>query len=176
MINVLQKLLYNGGAFSILFLEMAVILIIQGEYDYKVFILFTLGIILGGYQYWLIQICRRNLELIYIQVDTVSERDRIASCFSYISYALPMVKFFFSGINVYYLVGGSICVILMFMFMRINGVADNPVLLLLGYHLYAVKLTTGVSDCTLISKRVIRNANQIRRVHRMCDYLYLEGD
>lgn len=174
MINILQKLLYNGGALSILFLEMAVILLIQGEYDYRVFAFFTLGIFLGGYQYWLIQTCRRNLELIYIQVDTVSERDRLASCFSYISYAIPMVTFFFSGINIYYLIFGSIFVILMFM--RINGVADNPVLLLFGYHLYAVKLTTGVSDCTLISKRVIRNSTQIRRVHRMRDYLYLEGD
>jgi len=169
--NTFQKLLYNCGALSFLLFEMFLILLIQNNINYLMLASGTVALILGTYQNFLIQMCKKRLAPMNIQVESISIRNKIA-IFSNVSYIVPMSKLFWEDMNVYILIGISVFII--FIFVRINYVVANPILLLLGYHSYIVKLKNGISDYTLLSKRKIRNSNQIKRVYRVQDYLLLE--
>lgn len=174
MINILQKLLFNGGAISILFGETTVLLFLQGGFSYTMIIMGIMSLFLGVYPFMLIRMCKNKLAPLNVRVDTISPKEKMAIIFEYSSYAVPLANLQWEGINVFVLIGISICIMLIFV--RINGVVDNLILLLFGYHTYTVKLENGVSDYTFISKKTIRNSNQIKQVYRVSDYLLLEGE
>ena len=61
-----------------------------------------------------------------------------------------------------------------FIFSMINTVQPNPVLIVCGYHFYKIQIKNGIGGCLLISKKKLKNKEEISNVIHVFDYVYLD--
>ncbi|PWL82888.1 MAG: hypothetical protein DBY24_02735 [Prevotellaceae bacterium] len=171
MPNFLQKWIYNLSSAAPLCLIFAFVWWTD-KHTWKVplvFIGICVALILSlevSFSYF-----RRNLPPISVRVDEISPHD--AWIIAYIiSYVVPFASVVIDDFNVVLSCSIAIAIILIAPF--VNSAVPNPLLLIKGYHFYQVKAKHGVSGYVLISKRKIRNADELKHVKRVFEFLLLD--
>ena len=88
-----------------------------------------------------------------------------------IAYLLPLVTMSTSDIN--YTLFIFIFIFMTFIILITNAYSINPLLSFAGYHFYQVT-TEGQINCLLISRRVLINIGEVRRVVKLTEYIALD--
>ena len=171
MLNEFQKILYNIGSLSILLIEFSVISFYQDENCYYIVPIMMISVFAMIYQWFLIRKSKAILSPIVVNIDTISVKDKI-SILPCLSYVILATKIMWSEVNIWMLL--SISIIMVIISLCRNEDMVNPILLLMGYKIYTIKLKTGIADCTLLSKKKLRNTKDVKQVYRMFEYLLLE--
>lgn len=171
MLNKFQKILYNSCALSILLIEFSIISFYQDEDCYFIIPIMIISVLMIIYQWFLIRKSKTVLSPIVVNIDTISVKDKI-SLLPCLSYVIMATKIMWSEVNIWMLL--SIFIIMVIISLCRNEDMVNPILLLMGYKIYTVKLKTGIADCTLLSKKKLRNTKDVKQVYRMFEYLLLE--
>ena len=78
MINILQKLLLNVGAISILLGETTILLLLQDGFSYTMIIMGIMSLFLGVYPFMLIRMCKNKLAPLNVRIDTISPKEKLA--------------------------------------------------------------------------------------------------
>ncbi|GIV41554.1 MAG: hypothetical protein KatS3mg034_0864 [Vicingaceae bacterium] len=115
--------------------------------------------------YFIIKIANQKLEKIPIEIDEVSSADQESIIFIF-TYLLPLLD-----------VDNSMILFLFALFSIIvfttNLYHFNPMLGILGYHQYEIKINGGTSFI-LITKKTLVNTKQIKHVVQLTNYIILE--
>lgn len=118
--------------------------------------------------YMIIQLAKRKLEKIPIEISEIATADHESIAFIF-TYLLPLFDIDIS----------MVIFLLVFFFLIIftaNIYHFNPMVGLLGYHQYQIKLKEGTSFI-LITRRTLINTKQINEVVQLTDYILLDrGD
>lgn len=172
MINNLQKLLYKVSNIAPVMIFLGVSLYIQGT-TAKICIFFVImGFMASIYTVFFIKRCEKLLPVLHIDVESVSANDEVVIAYL-LTYLVPMIGVVWSENQSLWIVLLILAVIIL---MKINVLSFNPILLLIGYHCYKVTLSTGVSDCEVISKQKrIRNRAQIKEILRIEEFLMIDN-
>jgi hypothetical protein len=88
------------------------------------------------------------------------------------SYLFPLTSIVITDFNL--LITLIIALVVMLALPWVNAASPHPILFLAGYHFYSVGTANGVKDYLLISRRKLRNKNQVQSVKRLFEYLLLD--
>ena len=173
MINELQKLLYKLGCAAPILVTLGITLIYQNHNRIFCIIIILLGVILSLYTVVFVKLCEKKLPALEITVESISKGDR--EVYGYIvSYIAPVVGFVW---DMNYMVWGIIVVGFVVLMYKVNSMECSPLLCLFNYHCYKVQLSTGISECIVISKKKsMRNGQQLKRVVRVDDMLLIDDE
>ena len=114
---------------------------------------------------------KRKLPVLQLTVKKVSQNDRHIIGYS-LSYLLPFASVAFDKYNPYIFLG--IAIIIFIIMLKANTPTANPLLFFAGYHFYDVEAENGIGNYLVISKRDIRNKDEIKKVIRITEYLLLD--
>ena len=115
----------------------------------------------------LMRIAKKKLEIVPVTITEISNADNESIIFIF-TYLIPLID-----------IDTSIALFLLILFFIIVSTTNlyhfNPLLGLLCYHQYEVKLKEGVTFI-LISKKKLINSRQINKVVQLTNYILLEND
>jgi hypothetical protein len=115
--------------------------------------------------YFLIHIAKNKLEELPVSISEISNADNESVVFIF-SYLIPLLD-----------IDTSMTIFLLALFYLIifttNIYHFNPVLGILGYHQYEIKINEG-TNFILITKKTLVNTKQIKRVVQLTNYILLE--
>lgn len=173
MANIIQKMIYNFSAFAPLCFIFSILWFLQ-KHTRKVPILFLcIGVILIFCLACSFSYGKKHVAPIIIQVTDISPYDNWIVAYI-ISYLLPFASMAIKDFDM--LVSGIIAAILILVVPFVNSSIPNPLLFLRGYHFYQVSSENGVSGYTLICKRNLRKAKDVRRVQRIFEFVLLDSE
>ncbi|SFM02484.1 hypothetical protein SAMN03159341_11471 [Paenibacillus sp. 1_12] len=112
-----------------------------------------------------------RLAVIAVRVKKVTPNDKIMIQYA-LSYVLPFTSIVWDKINPFMSLIVS-AVVLMVLLLAHSPTA-NPLLYGMGYHFYEVETENGIGSYTVISKRAIRNKDELTTVIRITEYLLLD--
>ena len=171
MPNFIQKLFYKFSLVAPLLLVIGIVLVIETPENWCIYIsLFALSIILILYLLFQFFIAKAHLSTIPVNANNVSENDQWLIAYI-VTYFSPMITLAISDINIIALAIIAIIVVLLLAF--INTSSPNIILCICRYHFYSISTDNGL-NYTLITKRTIRNVNQIKVVRRMFEYILID--
>jgi hypothetical protein len=124
-------------------------------------------IVIAAFIFWGMKTKLATLE---VQAKKVIQNDR------YIGYTisclLPFASIAFDKYDPYLFLGVSIIVFICML--MANTPTANPLLFFLGYHFYDVETENGIGNYLVISKRPIRNKDELKKVIRVTEYLLID--
>lgn len=173
MANTLQKLIYSLSATAPLCFTFAILWFIQKGTCIVPMVCLSLSVLLFLFLKRFFIRCERNLAVITIRVKDLSPKDLrvIAYC---TTYALPFVSLVIDGLNV--IVFGLVVTLIMAVILFANSVTFNPLSFFLGYHFYEISAENGVSGYLLLSRRSLRNVDQVTKVKRVFEFLLIDTE
>ncbi|MFZ5354559.1 MAG: hypothetical protein ACOZCL_17785 [Bacillota bacterium] len=119
----------------------------------------------------LFSVIKIKLPHLEFNADSVTQSDGVI--IGYIaSYLMPFASVAFDDYNPYIFLAAALVIFLMKI--RGNSPAANPLLFFVGYHYYEAGIENGIGNYLVISKKTIRNKNQIKNVIRITEYLLLD--
>lgn len=124
----------------------------------------TIGFVLS-YKYAI-----KQLSKVDVTVKKVTQNDRPVIAFM-ISYILPFGSFAFDKYNPVMFFGFAVLVYLVMVFS--NSLSANPLLFLIGYHFYDIECDNGIGNYLLMTKKIIRNKDEIGSVNRVTEYFLI---
>jgi chromate transport protein ChrA len=125
------------------------------------------ALILAVFLYMILELAKSKLEVIPINISEVSNADNESIIFIFV-YLIPLLEIDRSMV--------IFLSILFFMIILTTNIYDfNPILGLMGYHQYEVKLSNGVSYI-LITRKTLINVKQINKVVQLTNYILLEKE
>lgn len=173
MINKFQKTLYKIGCAAPILITLGISLLIQ-ETDWKLCIgLIMTGILASIYVVRFIELCKRNLGTLEIEIENIEQNDSEAIAYAF-GYLIPMVGVIWKDDKILWvLVIGYI----VFFYIKADSLGICPILLSANYHFYKVSLSTGIGNCILISKKQgIRSSDEIKNVVRVSENLLIDEE
>lgn len=172
MANKFQRMLFSISVVAPVLIVTAVIEIIKNGLSLFSIMICIVGIVFSLYDWGLVSICKKRLEVINISVDSVTPND--SWCIAYIvTYMIPCISLVLEPLN-WFITGGTALLIGVVIAVT-NAVPPNPLLRAMGYHFYKVSSIDGATDYNLISKRSgIHNKNTIEKVNMIFDYVLFE--
>lgn len=172
MINNIQKILYKVSNIAPVMIFLGVSLYMQGISARICVVLVVMGLASVIYTVFFIKRCEKVLPVLHIKVESISANDEVVVAYL-LTYLVPMIGVIWKENQYLWIVLLILAVIIL---MKINVLSFNPILLFIGYHCYKVSLSTGVSDCVVISKQKrIRNRTQMKEMLRIEDFLMIDG-
>ncbi len=126
---------------------------------------FVLSIVLIIIAYIILQLSLKKLEKIPIEISNLASADKEVLAFIF-AYLLPLIDIDFIMIV-------FILVLFTFVAFTTHIYHFNPIFGLFGYHFYEVTTSNGISY-VLMSKRQIRNLNQVSEVILVSDYILID--
>ena len=173
MANVFQKFIYNTSIAAPILIVFAVVWLTQKNSWTIPIICFVVAIIVIACLMWTFSYAKKNLALIEIHTSDISPVDGWGAVYI-ITYILPCANIVIDEWNI------VICTVVGFALVVITAYAStvipNPILLFRGYHFYSVAAENGISGYILISKRNLRNKQQLVEVNRFFEYLLLDTE
>lgn len=116
---------------------------------------------------FIIETAKRKLEIIPIYISEISNADKESLIFIF-TYLIPLLEI--DSKMIFFLL------ILFFIIIFTTNIYHfNPLLGLLGYHQYEVKLKEGTTFI-LITKKTLINVKQVKSVVQLTDYILLEKE
>lgn len=116
---------------------------------------------------FIIETAKRKLEIIPIYISEISNADKESLIFIF-TYLIPLLEI--DSKMIFFLL------ILFFIIIFTTNIHHfNPLLGLLGYHQYEVKLKEGTTFI-LITKKTLINVKQVKSVVQLTDYILLEKE
>lgn len=112
----------------------------------------------------------KELSAVDVKVKKVTQNDRPIIAFM-ISYILPFGSFAFDKYNPAIFFGAATLVYLVMVFS--NSMSANPLLFLRGYHFYDIECENGIGNYLLMTKKTIRNKDDIGIVNRVTEYFLI---
>lgn len=171
--NLIQKFLYTLSLLVPLILIFSIVWMIQiGSFlvplislfvAISVTILFAVSFSYGA----------KELPKTCIAVTEISPKDNWIVAYV-ISYIIPFSSIVLENFNL--IVTFLISLLLIIIISLINTSTPNPLLLFKGYHFYSVNTEHGISGYVLISKRKLRNKNELTTVKRFFEFLLLDTE
>lgn len=125
----------------------------------------VLSIVLIIIAYIILQISLKKLEKIPIQISSLATADKEVLAFIF-AYLLPLI-------DIDYTMMAFVLVLFAFVVFTTHTYHFNPIFGLFGYHFYEVTTTNGISY-VLMSKKQIRNLNQVTEVILVSDYILID--
>lgn len=117
---------------------------------------------------------KRHLSPIQIRVSEITHNNKLKKDYV-VTYIIPIITAFLD--NTYLVKIVVIFVILLFIICFMNDKSSPNILLLFGgYHFYQVSTENGISNYLLLSKRILRNKQDVKVVGQMFEYLLLDRD
>ncbi len=113
---------------------------------------------------------KKHLEVIPIEIDEIKTSDNEALGFVLV-YLLPLAGQVTNNFNLPVLI--FIGALFFFIVATSNAYHFNPLLSILGYHFYEVKLKSGVTYI-MISKRNLRKSKKIEKVGLLTEYMIID--
>lgn len=166
MLRVLPKLLLVATAFAPVLVTQAIVSWHNGEQGLAVFLV----CLAGALTWWcinIIQRCARELASHPVSVSEIKPADKEVLGFV-IAYLLPLAR----GSNFEWFPFAVVLAVFLLMIMTSNAYHTNPLLGLLGYRFYEVKVDSVVY--ILISKRHLHNTKGVKKVVSITDYMLLD--
>ena len=117
---------------------------------------------------------KKNLEKTEIRTSKISTNDKWLFVFI-ISYLIPIVSLLIKS-DLALVIGIAAGVVSIILFAHVIDGIPNPILLLLGYHFYIVEAENGVSNYVVVSRRKIRNKQNLTVVKRVFEYLLVDTE
>ena len=114
---------------------------------------------------------KTKLPELQLTVKKIAQNDRHIIGYS-LAYLLPFASIVFDKYNPYVFLG--IAVIIFIIMLKANTPTANPLLFFVGYHFYDVEAENGIGNYLVISKRAIRNKDEIKNVIRITEYLLID--
>jgi hypothetical protein len=115
--------------------------------------------------YLILQLSLKKLERIPIQISSIATADKEVLAFIF-AYLLPLL-------DINHKMLAFVLVLFAFVAFTTHIYHFNPIFGLFGYHFFEVTTTNGVSY-VLMSKRQIRNLNQVTEVILVSDYILID--
>ncbi len=115
--------------------------------------------------YLILQLSLKKLERIPIQISSIATADKEVLAFIF-AYLLPLL-------DINHKMLAFVLVLFTFVAFTTHIYHFNPIFGLFGYHFFEVTTTNGVSY-VLMSKRQIRNLNQVTEVILVSDYILID--
>ena len=116
---------------------------------------------------FIIETAKRKLEIVPIYISEISNADKESLIFIF-TYLIPLLEI--DSEMIFFLL------ILFFIIIFTTNIYHfNPLLGLLGYHQYEVKLKEGTTFI-LITKKTLINVKQVKSVVQLTDYILLEKE
>jgi hypothetical protein len=115
--------------------------------------------------YLILQLSLKKLERIPIQISSIATADKEVIAFIF-AYLLPLL-------DINHKMLAFVLVLFTFVAFTTHIYHFNPIFGLFGYHFFEVTTTNGVSY-VLMSKRQIRNLNQVTEVILVSDYILID--
>lgn len=115
--------------------------------------------------YLILQLSLKKLERIPIQISSIATADKEVIAFIF-AYLLPLL-------DINHKMLAFVLVLFAFVAFTTHIYHFNPIFGLFGYHFFEVTTTNGVSY-VLMSKRQIRNLNQVTEVILVSDYILID--
>lgn len=171
MANKFYKLVYNMSAIAPLLIIFSIVWRIQNKSFAVCVMVILIAIIPSVFMLILFSYAKNHLAQIRIKAIDVSPKDSLF--FTYIfAYASPLAGLVIDNVNiwVWMIIGVAIIIIAA----RANLVIPNPILLFLGYHYYSADTENGISEYSLISKKIYRNNQELKMVGRIFDFLLVD--
>lgn len=171
MANKFYKLVYNMSAIAPLLIIFSIVWRIQNKSFAVCVMVILIAIIPSVFMLRLFSYAKNHLAQIRINANNVTPKDGLF--FTYIfAYASPLASLVIDDINIW--VWMIIGVAIIITAILANLVIPNPLLLLLGYHYYSVATENGISEYSLISKKIYRSNQELKMVGRIFDFLLLD--
>ena len=143
-------------------------------------VLFAVKCLLGNVFGWMLRNQRKLVKItIIIENIELYDEQSISIIFSYLIPMLsPLLGYFEPNNGLGYLEIIYLYLILFFFFFfifsMINTVQPNPMLIVCGYHFYKIQIKNGIGGRLLISKKKLKNKEEISNVIHVFDYVYLD--
>ncbi|MBR5565151.1 MAG: hypothetical protein IKW08_03180 [Roseburia sp.] len=171
MANRFQKIIYYTSAMSPIGIVFSLVWFFQNNTYIIPVIITVISLLLVVAFVISFEYGKKNISPMSIRVTDVATNDIWVLSYV-ISYLLPLASMLIAEWNVYVLtiiaiLGG---VVMIFM----NCAIPHPLLAVRKYHFYQLTTENGISSYILISKRCIRNKNEIKTVGRWFEFLLIE--
>lgn len=174
MANRFQRIILNASSLSPILWIFGVIWLTQNKTYPIPIICFGVGVCFVALSFVFFFKCKKKISIVKINITDIESQDKWVIAFL-VTYCIPLVTLVIKDIN--FIALSIIATIILFGMFLTNIVLPNPFLFLIGYHTYCASSETGVSNYWLLSRKTIRNANQIKSVKRMFEYYLIdEGD
>ncbi len=174
MANRFQRIILNASSLSPILWVFGIIWLTQNKTYPIPIICFGVGVCFVTLSFVFFFKSKKKISIVNINITDIESQDKWVVAFL-VTYCIPLVTLVIKDIN--FIALSIIVAIILLGLLLTNIVLPNPFLFLLGYHTYSVSSENGVSNYWLLSKRTIRNANQIKWVKRMFEYYLIdEGD
>lgn len=112
----------------------------------------------------------KNLSIIEISVTKVTPNDKSIIVFL-ISYILPFASIAFDSYNPVIFTGAAVLVYLAML--KSNSISVNPLMFLVGFHFYDIESGNGIGNYLLMTRKIIRNREEIKIVNRVTEYFLI---
>ena len=171
MINRLQNGLWILSSGAPILLGFSITWFINKKTYLPSLILMIIGILLILYAFLIFKVMANKLPYIEITVKKIVQNDKRIIGYS-ISYLLPFASISLDKYNPLLF----FCAILIIYFIIIiaNTPTANPLLFFVGYHFYDIEGENGIGNYLLVTKKHIRNKDDIKLVQRVTEYLLLD--
>ena len=120
--------------------------------------------------YFIIKLATKRLEELKVAIDEIKTADNETLSFIFV-YLLPVANGTTQNISIPTLIFVAVFFFLIVAFT--NAYHFNPLINLLGYHFYEVKITGGITYL-LLSRKRIDNSKSIKDVYLLTEYIILE--
>lgn len=125
------------------------------------------GIVLLIILFCIIRMAKNKLEELPVTIQEISTADNESLVFIF-SYLIPLLD-----------ISTTMLIFMLFLFLIIIWTTNiyhfNPVLGILGYHQYEVKLDNGISFI-LITKKTLMNTKQISKIVQLTNYIIIDKE
>lgn len=125
----------------------------------------VVAVALWGIAFIILNICRKNLQMLPVKIESISIADKEMISFIF-AYLIPLLEISYPLL--FFLLG-----LFVFIVLTTHSYHFNPIFGLFGYHYYEVSIENGTTFI-LMTKKTLMNTKQIKRIVQLTDYILLE--
>lgn len=173
MANNIQKLIYNLANTTPLIFIFSCVWYFENN-DWKIPI-FLIGLIIFIVLLFYISFsyAENNVEIMKINVTDIEPYDDWGNAYI-ISNLFPLISLVIKDINLCMTLALSVCFVAYSFFENLNR--PNVLLLFRKYHFYKISAENGITGYIFISRRDLRNINDVRFCKRIFEFLILDAE
>lgn len=171
MINKLQKALWILSSGAPMLATFSIAWYITKSTDMISLFFIAISVILIIIAIAIFHSIKTRLSILELRAKKVTQNDKCILAYI-VSYLLPFASIAFDKYNPYLFIG--IATLVFITALLAHTPTANPLLFLVGYHFYDVETENGIGNYLVISKRNIRNKNELKKIIRVTEYLLID--
>jgi hypothetical protein len=171
MIGNLQKGLWILSSGAPMFIIFSVAWLVSQSTSTIPIVFISLAALLIVLAFFIFRAMKTKLAVMSIRTKKVTQNDKMIIQYAF-SYLLPFASIIWDKINPFITLGVSMVIFLILL--RASNPTANPLLFLIGYHFYEVEGENGIGNYLVMSKKDLRNKDELTTVSRVTEYLLLD--